>query len=87
MTVKMSAREHDVLVILGDLTDEDFCTYFRVLVSFSNGLDKTQVKRSVRSLTRKGLAEYQRGLMDDDGTVAGSGYRISRAGRALLAAQ
>ena len=48
-------------------------------------LEKTQVRRSVRSLARKGLAEFVRGLFDDDGMVAGSGYCCTRAGKELAA--
>lgn len=57
-------------------------------VSFSyladNGLTIKEVRRACRSLRRKGLSEFHRGLMNDDGEVAGSGYCISRDGEALI---
>lgn len=53
--------------------------YFRAFVE-RTGLNLTQVKRAVRGLARKGLAEYRRGLFDDDGLTAGSGYGITRKG-------
>ena len=40
-----------------------------------------------RSLSRKGLAEYGRGLWNDDGEVAGSGYCCTKQGAAFLAEQ
>jgi len=38
----------------------------------------------VRALARKGLAVYERGLFDEDGMVAGSGYRASFEGTLLV---
>jgi len=46
-----------------------------------SGLDRLHVRRTVRSLARKGLAEYGKGLWTDDGTPAGAGYRCTAAGR------
>ena len=47
-------------------------------------LDRKEVRKACRSLARKGLAEFYRGLFNDDGEVAGSGYCASRAGVALI---
>jgi hypothetical protein len=59
-------------------------TYFRTL-SRSTKLRRNEVRLACRSLARKGLAKYGRGLFDDyTGEVAGSGYCITRAGSALL---
>jgi len=44
-------------------------------ISANTGLDRRTVRRACRSLTRKGLAEYGRGLWTEDGEPAGSGYR------------
>ena len=41
--------------------------------------DRKTVRRHVRALARKGLAEYKRGLWNDDGP-AGAGYCITNAG-------
>lgn len=46
-------------------------------------MDVREVRRIVRCLARKGLAEYWRGLWSDDGP-AGGGYCITPAGRAKL---
>jgi len=45
-----------------------------------SGLEPRLVRRTVRSLARKGFAEYGRGLWTEDGELAGSGYRCTRAG-------
>ncbi len=42
-----------------------------------------EVRRKVRALKRKGLAEFSAGLSDWDGNFAGSGYRLTGAGRDL----
>lgn len=49
-----------------------------------SGLDPKFVRRTVRSLARKGFAEYGRGLWNDDGEMAGSGYCCTKAGCAAL---
>jgi DNA-binding MarR family transcriptional regulator len=81
--IKISEREKACLTYLLTLYgyDQD-CTYFRYIAK-NTGLEERQVKRSVRSLARKGLAEYVRGLFDEDGFVAGSGYRATELGRKL----
>ena len=81
--VKVSEREKKCLQYLLTLfgSDQD-CTYFRYIAK-NTGLEERQVKCSVRSLARKGLAEYLRGLFDEDGFVAGSGYRATELGRKL----
>lgn len=46
-------------------------------------LDRKIVRRACRSLARKGLAKYLRGLWNDDGP-AGAGYGATREGAALI---
>lgn len=48
------------------------------------GLPRPEVRRAIRSLARKGLAEYSAALCTEDGDFAGAGYRITIAGRKLL---
>ena len=48
------------------------------------GYDRRTVRRHVRALARKGLAEYFRGLCTEDGDFAGAGYCITKAGRSAL---
>ena len=59
------------------------CCHFIVL-QLATKYDRKTVRRYVRALARKGLAEYFRGLWDDDGCPAGAGYCITYEGRAAL---
>ena len=47
-------------------------------------LDRKAVRRACRSLARKGLSEYGKGLCTEDGELAGSGYRATQAGADLM---
>lgn len=76
-------NERKVLTVLSDYEMEGQCLYFRSIALEVN-MDWRKVRRVVRALARKGLAEYHRGLFDDDGRVAGSGYCISKAGRTAI---
>jgi hypothetical protein len=58
---------------------EGNCLYFRTIAEYA-GIEPKRVRRIVRSLARKGYAEFVRGLFDDDGQAAGSGYCCTRAG-------
>lgn len=67
------------------------CAYWEGYLSFRaiakrSGIPVTSVRRTVRRLAKKGLAEYGSGLFTEDGEVAGSGYCITPAGLALLQA-
>lgn len=82
--IKVSERERKCLEVLAaEYSSEANCMYFRYIVK-ETGLELHQVRRSVRSLARKGLAEYHRGLFDDDGMVAGSGYCATEKGAKLI---
>ena len=48
------------------------------------GLDTKAVRKACRSLKKKGLAEFHRGLMTEENEVAGSGYCISSEGVKLI---
>ena len=84
--IKLNENEEKVLKYLDDFAedrDEGVCTYTKFIAK-GVGLDEKKARRAIRSLVRKGMAEYHRGLFDDDGMVAGSGYCISDSGKALL---
>lgn len=46
----------------------------------ATGLPRADVKRSVRALARQGLAEFHKGLCDEDGNFTGSGYCVTLSG-------
>jgi len=55
-------------------------------ISLCLEMDRSDVRRIVRHLARRNLAEFHKGLCDDDGMFRGSGYCISHRGRAVVAA-
>jgi len=57
--------------------------HFKPIIE-QTGMDRPTVRRIVRHLARKGLAEFYSPLWDDDGRPAGAGYCITEAGRATL---
>lgn len=67
-----------------DYEDFCFCTFQRLMAD--TGLDRAAVRRSCRFLTRKGLAQFGRGLWSEDGEPFGSGYAATKAGAELIAA-
>lgn len=88
--VKLTARERPVLLALKERTRPhgEMCTYFHILAGAAKGsAEANEVRRIVRQLARKGLAEYVRGLFSEsDGMIAGSGYCITPAGIKALTA-
>jgi hypothetical protein len=62
---------------------EDFCFVCFDTLSKETGLDRATVRRSCRFLTRRGLAQFSRGLWSEDGEPRGSGYAATRAGAAM----
>ena len=63
---------------------EDFGFLSFAAVAQRSGLERHRVRRVVRSLARKGIVQFQRGLWTDDGEMYGSGYGLTPAGRLAL---
>lgn len=85
-TVKINEKERKVLELLVESyhgTDDWGALYMRAIVAGTD-FELHQVRRSVRSLARKGYAQYERGLVDEDGMMAGAGYRATEEGAALI---
>jgi DNA-binding MarR family transcriptional regulator len=79
-----SQRELQALTTWKDIEDIDFGFMSFDEISRRSGLDRAHVRRTVRSLARKGLAVYAYGLCNEDGDFTGSGYSITKAGQELL---
>jgi hypothetical protein len=81
---KINDNERKVLVILVDDWSSDFPCYRFSFIARETKLEIPQVRRACRSLARKGLTQYVRGLFTEDGEVAGSGYCATEKGAALI---
>lgn len=79
---RLSDRERTLLLAMAENTPEPGWGFsFRALADIS-GLPQKTIRRTVRALTRKGLAQYERVLWDEDGIPAGAGYSLTQAGSA-----
>jgi len=78
----------DALLEASDCSDwgADGFHSFRTIAEICN-LPVDEVRRKIRALKRRGLAEFSAGLSDLDGHFAGAGYRLTRAGRDLAKAR
>ena len=82
----MSPNEAKALAALAEAYSdyEEFCFLSFAGIARRSGLDPKLVRRTVRSLARKGFALYGRGLWTDDGEMAGSGYCCTKEGFSAL---
>ncbi len=83
--IKLSLNEKTILEVFMKETD----TWGEVCLNVKNLLNNTQleekeIRECCRKLTQLKLIEYMRGLMDDDGKVAGAGYCITRDGKKYI---
>lgn len=84
--IRLSDRESRCLAAWEGIGME-YCLNFRG-VGDRCDIEQHNIRRVVRSLARKGLLYFQRGLFDEhDGTVAGSGYGLTEQGKATLASR
>ena len=81
-TITLSAMQTKCLVALADLSlpNGEYCLSFYPIEQATE-MSRTDVRRSVRALFRKGLAAFHKGLCTEDGEFAGAGYCITVAGR------
>jgi hypothetical protein len=77
-TIRVSQLEARVLACL--LEDSratgEMCLHFAT-IEYRTDLERKIVRRACRSLARKGLAEFFKGLCTDDGEFAGAGYCVA----------
>lgn len=85
--MRLSPNELSLLLAMNEHCSteyEDFggftCYTFKGLARMSS-LDPKLIRRTVRSLARKGLTGYEKGLMNENGEVCGAGYGITKLGR------
>ena len=80
--MKLNDTERAVLTVLAEDSggDEEHSYLSFAPIMEVTGLPRKRVRRACRSLARKGLAAYGRGLFCDDGLPYGAGYRATTAG-------
>lgn len=81
---RLSSRETECLYALHTiLLNSDNASYART-VAKKVGIEENKARNALRSLKRKGFVDYQRGLFDDEGKVAGSGWRVNLKGSQII---
>jgi len=74
----LNDNEIEVLTFLAEYArDCECCWAFKYIDA---DLSLKEIKIACRSLADKGLTKFHRGLMDEDGKVAGSGYCSTQQG-------
>lgn len=70
------------VTVLRELVCQDigWCLNFHGLEEYT-GLERGAIREACRSLAAKGLAVFRRGLFNDTGELAGSGYGATGEGR------
>ena len=84
--IKLAPRKETVLRFLGEYYEINSCCLYFQHISDHALIDKKEVRRICRYLARVGLAEYCKGLFNEDGGVGGAGYCCTRAGKEWLEA-
>lgn len=67
-----------------EMSDPDFDVLPFAAIARRSKLPAHLVRRTVRSLARKGLTQFVRGCWTEDGEPAGSGYGLTRVGRDVM---
>ncbi|MFC5423014.1 hypothetical protein ACFPOB_26040 [Bosea eneae] len=83
--IRLSERERKALAALCEV-EGDFAFMSFASIARRSGLHAGDVRRSVRALARKGMAQFGKGLWCDDGRPAGSGYCATESGRLRIGA-
>lgn len=83
--VRLSPHQRLVLsALVDDNVDDNFgdneCCRYRRSIERATGLSRAQSGRALAALQRLGFVAFHRGLFNEDGEVAGSGYATTRAG-------
>lgn len=77
--MNLNDKERKILEYLADESgDYGYCNFGAIHAE--TRIDRKAIRRACRSLTRKGLAQFGKGLWTEDGEPAGSGYAATEAG-------
>lgn len=83
--LELTENEKKVLEVFMEVTDTwgEVCLNVKGIISRTS-LEEKEVRNCCRKLNQYKLIEYLRGLMDDDGKVAGAGYCITGEGKKYM---
>ena len=84
--VKLNPIERKVLMCLVEAGGHEgfgYCS-FKCIEQETQKLEIKEIRRACRSLARKGLVVYGKGLWTEDGEPAGSGYAATTAGEKFI---
>lgn len=82
--MKINDNERKVLRFLVSEFSDEYGFYSFAGITAVTRLDRRRVRLACRSLTRKGLLRFGRGLWSDDGEPRGSGYGATKAGAEFI---
>jgi len=80
----VSPTEQKVLASLAARFVEDGCYIAFATIQRETKLERSVVRRACRSLTRKGLAVFGKGLWTEAGEPRGAGYSATKEGVAAV---
>lgn len=73
MSVATKLPTEQIKILLVFDGNDEYCYPYRTFER-ETGLDRATLKKHMTELRQKGYVYYARGLMDEDGQVAGSGF-------------
>lgn len=74
------------LEILQGLSNDEMCYAYNYIcdITFPEVLERKEAQKIIKRLRGLGLVRYVRGLMTEDGDVAGSGFCLTIAGDKIV---
>jgi hypothetical protein len=82
--MKLSDEKMRALIGIAFSTQDQYSFANFNAIGVCGKLDGYLVRRCVRFLARRGLAEYAKGLTNDSGEFKGAGYRLTEAGWIII---
>lgn len=81
--MKLNENETKVLKVLSNIKSYGYGDVYYCFqpICKRTGLNRQQVRLACRSLARKGLAKYSRGLWSEEGEPRGAGYTATEKGK------
>lgn len=78
-----NSGRRDILIQLATAGEDDFHYMSFDDLAKNTGIQRARVRVITRALSRVGLTQFSTGLFHPDGTVAGSGYAVTKLGHTV----